>query len=1283
MITDPEVLWEKPGPGAWSLDRAHTVGPVSPILQAVFPSAMADGFRSFTGRYGLPISHIDVRYVNGLPYGSVRIAGVPPSDRPAPPAAVLRVLTRVHPELRRRNRQARVALERRTWHDDLRRWFDELRPARLASLRALQAVDPTVLDEQDLAGHVEDCVAELADGLREHFSLVGAAGLPVGLYVVQQAERGRSAAEAIGDLAGAAAASTAATVPALAAIADALADADVDPTSLDDVAGASPAAAAALDAYLDEYGQRVVGAFDVTGRRLVELPELVLRSIAAARGRTAGDPPTSLDDDTVVGDARLAVASRDDHSGISCTWPVGLTRRALLAAGARLHGAGVLDHPDHVVEATAKEVTSLLRGATGAPTARVLTERAALRRHLASLPAPGVLGTPQPPPDPAVFPTGLRRTATAMGAFLGTLEATAPTDVRGGSAGVGIGRRVHRGRAVVAVEPEDAIDRLEPGDVLITSTTTPAFNCVLPIAGALVTAHGGLMSHAGIAARELDIPAVLGLVDVLDRIPDGAEVEVDPVTATVRLAPLHIAFGPGVTTPAVGPDRVGGKAAGLIAMAGLGLPVPPGVVLPVDALGAGSGDDAAPVGAELDAAVRAAVQDLEEMTGRRLGDPDRPLVVSVRSGAAVSMPGMLDTVLDVGTTPEVAAGLARTTGDPGFADDTHRRLLVGWATVVDGLPEAEVAVTAAAAPSSAALAERLAALGSRVPADPIDQVVAAVAAVHRSWDGERARTFREREGIDDALGTSVTIQAMVFGNRGPDSGTGVAFSRDPSTGAPGIVGDLLVGAQGDDVVGGAHHTLPLSEMAGRWPDVHRELVEAMTVLERHHRDMVDVELTVEEGRLHLLQARPGRRSPAAALRLAVDMAEDPTFPLDRAGAVERCRELLAAPPGEVAPLSEVVVAEHLLVAGLAASPGRGTGALSVTVEDALRRHDAGEAVVLVRPHTSPADVAAMAIAQGVVTATGGLVSHAAVVARSWGLPAVVGAAGLHVDDLGVTVAGRRIDVGEIVTVDGSAGLLLLGSHPVVTTDPPALAVLRGWAADLAPAEPTATRSPGAGTDGVAVGPAGLDAADAPAEVDIVRVAVLRGRVAIDGIAEVTGARRDVLTESVARLVDGGLLAERGVAVSATAAGRELVAADVADVVDRHGSAFATLLDRFQVPDRALKQLVTDHQGRMAGAPPGDGVAARPEVDEDLVRRLDEEVHGTAATIIAAAAELVARLGRYRERLEVARARLAAGDERHLAHPSVDSYHSIWFELHEELIALAGTDRAREVDAGRA
>jgi phosphohistidine swiveling domain-containing protein len=236
--------------------------------------------------------------------------------------------------------------------------------------------------------------------------------------------------------------------------------------------------------------------------------------------------------DAVLEDARRAVESRDDHAGVSCMWPLGLVRRALLTAGNRLYALGLLDERELVLDAGTAEVVALLRADAGAPTSDDLAARRDVRRRMASVEPPAVLGERHPPPDPALFPRGLREISEAMAAFLAAMESDASRDR---ATGIGVGTAAYRGRAVVAQHPEDAIDRVRDGDVLVTATTTPAFNCVLPVAGALVTAYGGLMSHAGIAARELDIPAVIGLADALERIPDGAQVEVDPVAGCVRV----------------------------------------------------------------------------------------------------------------------------------------------------------------------------------------------------------------------------------------------------------------------------------------------------------------------------------------------------------------------------------------------------------------------------------------------------------------------------------------------------------------------------------------------------------------------------------------------------------------------------------------------------------------------------------------------------------------------------------------------------------------------------
>ena len=343
--------------------------------------------------------------------------------------------------------------------------------------------------------------------------------------------------------------------------------------------------------------------------------------------------------------------------------------------------------------------------------------------------------------------------------------------------------------------------------------------------------------------------------------------------------------------------------------------------------------------------------------------------------------------------------------------------------------------------------DELAAAGHSIPDDPDVQLQQAAQAVFASWNSERAKVYRRVEGIADDFGTAVTVQAMTFGNLDARSGTGVAFSRDPSTGEPGLVGEFLPSAQGEDVVAGTHATRSLSEMGSVWPETADELAAAATLLERDLGDIADIEFTVEDGVLWLLQVRPGKRSPRAALRAAIDMAEDPDFPLDRAGALARVVDVLADPPTAPAPESPELAAE-VLADGLAASPGRAVGVVCTDIDETLARAGRGESVILIRRETSPADVAGMAEATGLVTTLGGIVSHAAVVARSWGIPAVVGAAAIEVRADGILSGGLRVAAGETVTVDGDRGLLLRGASPGSRMELEEVRVLRAWRAEL-------------------------------------------------------------------------------------------------------------------------------------------------------------------------------------------------------------------------------------------
>lgn len=504
-------------------------------------------------------------------------------------------------------------------------------------------------------------------------------------------------------------------------------------------------------------------------------------------------------------------------------------------------------------------------------------------------------------------------------------------------------------------------------------------------------------------------------------------------------------------------EVLGGKAHGLVVLHRLGLPVPPGFVITTQACRAFLRTGELPTG--LDAQLADAVAGLEAATDRRLGGPQRPLAVSVRSGGSVSMPGMMSTVLNLGLTTGATAALADETGDLRFALDSRLRFLTSFAAGVTGVgPESLAAVDRALAgqdtdPSRLAEAigkvERLIAErgGDTVPEDATRQVELAVAAVFSSWNTPRAKTYRELHGIPHDLGTAVTVQAMVFGNRDGRSGTGVAFSRDPNTGEHVPFGEALFGRQGEDVVSGTSLTEPLGELAVREPEVWAGLLSALARLEEHYRDACYVEFTFEAGELWILQVRPGRFVGRAAIRVAVDLAE--------AGTITREEALLRVAPQHLpqarTPRITGIEPGDLFTRGLGASPGVAVGRVATTADSAARMAAAGP-VVLVRPETSPLDMHGLAAAAGVVTARGGPTSHAAVVARSMGKPAVVGAASLTVDavDGCVRAGGRTLPEGTLIGVDGTGGEVVVGEPGVATasTDPQ-LHRLLSWADDVA------------------------------------------------------------------------------------------------------------------------------------------------------------------------------------------------------------------------------------------
>lgn len=483
---------------------------------------------------------------------------------------------------------------------------------------------------------------------------------------------------------------------------------------------------------------------------------------------------------------------------------------------------------------------------------------------------------------------------------------------------------------------------------------------------------------------------------------------------------------------------LGGKGSGLAEMtSALGMAVPPGFTIPLTVcrLYRDAGWPRA-----LEPMMDHQMAVLGERMGRAFGDPSDPLLVAVRSGAPVSMPGMLDTVLNLGMNDETVLGLAAVSADPVFAWDSYRRFIHMFAVTVMGVSP-EALPECADLGSVDALKQHIEeaknavrqATDQAVPSDPHEQLRRAVVAVFESWESPRAKAYRTKEQIDEQMGTAVNVQAMVFGNRGDRSGTGVVFTRNPSTGESHAYGDYLPRAQGEDVVAGTAHTLPIDALATIAPEAHADLQQALRRLEIHYRDMCDIEFTIEDGRLWLLQTRSGKRSATAAVKIAVDLVSDPDVRLSEAEAASRVPRALRKQARDeiLAQASHDNDAEGLLTVGLGASPGRVSGEIVLDSEAAA---DAECDVILVRPQTSPEDVAGMANSVGILTTTGGLVSHAAVVARGWHLPAVVGAREVKITGDIVTVGEHVLRAGDLITIDGKTGEVWAGAHAVLDVD---------------------------------------------------------------------------------------------------------------------------------------------------------------------------------------------------------------------------------------------------------
>ncbi|HKX69630.1 MAG TPA: pyruvate, phosphate dikinase, partial [Acidimicrobiales bacterium] len=509
-------------------------------------------------------------------------------------------------------------------------------------------------------------------------------------------------------------------------------------------------------------------------------------------------------------------------------------------------------------------------------------------------------------------------------------------------------------------------------------------------------------------------------------------------------------------------DLLGGKGANLAEMTSvLRLPVPPGFTITTDAcrdyMRSGW-----PKG--LNDEVARHVRNLERQMKRRLGDPSDPLLVSVRSGAKFSMPGMMDTVLNLGLNDRSVKGLAQATSDERFAYDSYRRFIAMYARIVldlDGGPfddELEAAKKQSEVSTDAELPadalkdlcgtyKRLVKEGTRkaFPQDPQQQLHGAIEAVFNSWDSPRARAYREREKIPHDLGTAVNVQTMVFGNRDDESGTGVGFTRNAATGEDRPYGDFLVNAQGEDVVAGIRNTLDLDDLGEHFPGIKDELLDIFARLEAHYRDMCDTEFTIERGKLWMLQTRVGKRTGRAALRMAVDM----TRPKKRGWSISRDEALLRINEDHVEQVLHPQFASSdvkVIASGLAASPGAAVGKAYFTADDAAKAAANGEKVILVRNETSPEDVHGMQASEGILTARGGLVSHAAVVARGWGIPAVVGADALRIKGTSFTAGDATVEQGDVLSLDGTTGQVVLGEVELSASEAPAeLDTVLGWA----------------------------------------------------------------------------------------------------------------------------------------------------------------------------------------------------------------------------------------------
>ena len=500
-------------------------------------------------------------------------------------------------------------------------------------------------------------------------------------------------------------------------------------------------------------------------------------------------------------------------------------------------------------------------------------------------------------------------------------------------------------------------------------------------------------------------------------------------------------------------ELLGGKGANLAEMTNIGLPVPQGFTISTEAC-TKYYEDGRQINDEIMAQVMEYIVKLEEITGKKFGDLENPLLVSVRSGARASMPGMMDTILNLGLNEQVVDVIATKSGNPRWAWDCYRRFIQMYSDVVmevgkkyfeelidkmkaDRGVTQDVDLTADDLKELASQfkAEYKAKIGSDFPTDPKEQLVGAIKAVFRSWDNPRANVYRRDNDIPYSWGTAVNVQSMAFGNMGDDCGTGVAFTRDPATGEKGLFGEFLTNAQGEDVVAGVRTPMKIAEMEQKFPEAFAQFTKVCETLEKHYRDMQDMEFTVEHGKLYMLQTRNGKRTAQAAMKIACDLVDEGMRTPEEAVAMIDPRNLdtLLHPQFDPAALK----AAEAIGKGLGASPGAACGKIVFTADDAVAWHDRGEKVVLVRLETSPEDITGMKAAEGILTVRGGMTSHAAVVARGMGECCVSGCGDIAMDEANkkFTLGGKTFQEGDIISLDGSTGKIYDGAIAQVDADP--------------------------------------------------------------------------------------------------------------------------------------------------------------------------------------------------------------------------------------------------------